>query len=159
MCAEYPHITEFMNNLKTAEVLPGLNPSEECIHLKKNVTVDQEAEKVKEVVSVQTLKMEIANKKVSLQEKITLYNSAAGQAYYEDQFGDAEILLLAALELDEYNVESLRNMVLLAVAAHDTIGALKYAEKLPTTDFVLLQFIKKGEIQKLSVESRFFHHF
>ncbi len=142
LCAEYPHITEFMNNLKTAEVLPGLNQSEEHIHLKKNVTVDQEAETVKEVVSVQTLKMKIANKKVSLQEKITLYNSSAGQAYYEDQLGDAEILLLAALELDEYNVESLRNMVLLAVAAHDTIGALQYAAKLPTTDFALLKLIK-----------------
>jgi len=77
-----------------------------------------------------------------LQEKITLYNSSAGQAYYEGQLGDAEILLLAALELDEYNVESLRNMVLLAVAAHDTIGALQYAAKLPTTDFVLLKLIK-----------------
>ncbi len=113
--------------------------------MKKTVTVvvDQEAEGVKEVVqSVQALKKEVANKKVSLQEKITLYNSFAGQAYYEDQLGDAEILLLAALELDEYNVESLRNMVLLAVAAHDTVNALQYAEKLPTTDFVLLKFIK-----------------
>jgi len=129
-------------NLKKVEILPSLNPSEERIYPKKTVTVDQEAETVKEVVSVETLKMEISNKKVSLQEKITLYNSAAGQAYYEDQLGDVEILLLAALELDEYNVESLRNMVLLAVAAHDTVGALQYATKLPTTDFALLKLIK-----------------
>jgi len=148
LCAEYPHITEFMNpagNLKKAEVLPSLNQSKESIDLKKNlvITVDQEAEGFDDIVqSVQTLKMEIANKKVSLQEKITLYNSSAGQAYYEGQLGDAEILLLTALELDEYNVESLRNMVLLAVAAHDTIGALQYAAKLPTTDFVLLKLIK-----------------
>lgn len=145
---EYPHITEFMNlleNLEKSEILPDLNQSEEHIDLKKNVTVvvDQEAEGVNDVVqSVKTLKMDIANKKVSLQEKITLYNSAAGQAYYEDQLGDAEILLLAALDLDEYNVESLINMVLLAVAAHDTIGALQYATKLPTTDFALLKLIK-----------------
>ncbi|SEJ87616.1 hypothetical protein SAMN05660742_12128 [Propionispira arboris] len=145
---EYPHIIEFMNpveNLKKAEVLPGLNQSEERVDRKKNlvVKVDQEAAEINDIVqSVQTLKMEIANQKVSLQEKITLYNKAAGQAYYEDQLGDAEILLLAALELDEYNGESLRNMVLLAVAAHDTIGALQYAAKLPTTDFALLKLIK-----------------
>lgn len=148
LCIAYPNITNFMNsveNLEESEKLPTLNQSEECIGLKKTVTVvvDQEAEGVKEVVqSVQALKKEVANKKVSLQEKITLYNSFAGQAYYEDQLGDAEILLLAALELDEYNVESLRNMVLLAVAAHDTVNALQYAEKLPITDFVLLKFIK-----------------
>lgn len=146
---EYPHITEFMHpvdNIEKSVVLPRLNQSEERIELKKNLVVtDQEVEGFHDIVqSVQTLKMEIANKKVSLQEKITLYNSAAGQAYYEDQLGDAEILLLAALELDEYNVESLRNMVLLAVAAHDTVGALQYAAKLPTTDFALLKLIKKN---------------
>ena len=145
---EYPHIIEFMNpveNLEKSELLPSLNHSEEDINRDDTLvfSVDQEAEGIQEVVqSVQILKEEIAHKKVSLQEKITLYNSAAGQAYYENQLGDAEILLLAALELDEYNVESLRNMVLLAVAAHDTVGALQYAAKLPTTDFVLLKFIK-----------------
>jgi len=153
----YPHIASFIiaNNIQSAE----------SVDLKKieleEVVVDANPVQTQELSTslVQDLKKEIQVKKISLQEKIKLYNFSAGQAYYENRFDDAKVLLLAALELDEYSLETLRNLVLLMKVQGDKVLALQYAAKLPTTDFALLQFIKEDKLKKSSIESRFFHYF
>lgn len=92
--------------------------------------------------SVQKIKVEILNKEISIREKITLFNSFAGAFYYENKLKEAEFLLTEALEIDNYDFESLRNLALLMLEKGNKEDALKYASKIKQTDFELLRIIR-----------------
>ena len=136
----YPNAAKFL----------GLLVQEETVAVSQTVkagiscdTADQILEmQVKAQDDVKKVKQEIKDKPVSLQEKISLYNSFAGAYYYEDRLDESKEMLVAANSLDEYNEETLRNLALLSAEMHDKEAALMYASKLQHTDFSLLKLIK-----------------
>lgn len=138
----YPHVAEFLGLTPPSDVEKIVDvvtePIEEFI---ENVTESQKTDN-EAVKSVEVVKNEIMMKSISLQEKITLCNSFAGAYYYENKLMDARNMLQAALLMDEYNGETLRNMVVLSLACKDKDSAIQYAAKLPQTDFALLKLIK-----------------
>ena len=91
---------------------------------------------------IETVRQEILEKNISLQEKIVLCNSFAGAYYYADRIADAKIMLLTANSLDAFHTETLHNLALLAAEAGDQDMALQYVTKMPHTDFSLLKSIK-----------------
>lgn len=92
--------------------------------------------------SVQSVLTEIKSKKVSLLEQIRFCNAFAGAAYMEDKLEDARNYLLAALEIDGCNEQTLRNLVQLEMHAGRKEQALAYAARLPWSDFALLNQLR-----------------
>lgn len=85
---------------------------------------------------------DVLAKPISLAEKIRILNAFAGASYAADDFAAAETLLRAALQLDESDAATIRNLALTIAAEGEKEKALQIASQLPVTDFVLLQAIK-----------------
>lgn len=85
---------------------------------------------------------DVLAKPISLAEKIRILNAFAGASYAADDFAAAETLLRAALQLDESDAATIRNLALTIAAEGEEEKALQIASQLPATDFVLLQAIK-----------------
>lgn len=110
---------------------------------KKNEVLVEADEQIDALAEkVQKIKDEILTKDISLQEKITLFNSFAGGFYYENKLKEAEFLLTEALDIDNYGFESLRNLALLMLEKGNKEDALRYASKIKQTDFELLRIIR-----------------
>lgn len=77
-------------------------------------------------------------KNISLLEKIKLLNMFAGACYQKGDLQPAFDLLSAALELDGYNADILKNMAYVCLSAGEKEQALEFASKLPMVDFALL---------------------
>ena len=142
---------EFNNSYPYAGKFLGLLVKEESVSMSQDreqeirYSVDNEimAVQAKEDKNdIKTAKQKIKEKSVSLQEKISLYNSFAGAYYYDNRLDAAKEMLVEANSLDEYNEETLRNLALLSAEMHDKGVALKYASKLQYTDFSLLKLIR-----------------
>lgn len=112
---------------------------------KKNEVLVEADEQIDALTEkVQKIKNEILTKDISLQEKITLFNSFAGSFFYEERFVETETLLKEALVLDDYNAETLRNIALLSLDQGNKEMALQYASKLKHADFGLLKKIREA---------------
>ncbi len=77
-------------------------------------------------------------KNISLLEKVKLLNMFAEACYQKGKLQSAFDLLSAALEIDGYNVDILKNMAYVCLAAGENEQALEFASKLPMIDFALL---------------------
>lgn len=81
---------------------------------------------------------------VSLHAKIKLLNAFAAGCYQSGDYQAAFDLLSAALQLDAYAPEILRNMAYVCLAAGEGEQALEYAARLPMADFGLLYALKNS---------------
>ena len=137
--SSYPNAAKFLGLLAQVDTIPVIEAAKEeisCTAVDDQIQIKGQQDDVKKV------KQEIKDKPISLQEKISLYNSFAGAYYYENQLDSSKEMLVAANELDQYNAETLRNLALLSAEMGDKKAALKYASKLQHTDFSLLKLIK-----------------
>lgn len=87
---------------------------------------------------------QIMEKNISMLEKIKLFNMFAGACYQEGDLQAAFDLLSAALEIDAYNADILKNMAYVCLSAGEKEQAMEYASRLPMVDFALLYAIRHG---------------
>lgn len=92
---------------------------------------------------VEAKRDEILAQDASVAVKLRLMNSFAGAYFYDGDYQAAEVFLKAALGLDAYQTDTLRNMAVLAKAQGQAEAALAYAAKLPMMDFALLKLLRR----------------
>lgn len=92
---------------------------------------------------VQATIEQVMSQKISLQDKIKLFNAFAGACYQQDDLQSAFALLSAALELDSCHADVLRNIAYVCLAIGEKEKALEYVAKLPMLDFALLHAIRQ----------------
>ncbi len=80
---------------------------------------------------------------ISLQEKVRLLNVFAAGYFLEKDYSEAEMLLQAALKIDDGSQETLRNMIVLQDYMGNEEIKQKFMAKLPVPDFLLLAFLNK----------------
>lgn len=115
------------------------NPKEESEEAEKIVEAEQEAtQKADDKIA------EILAQSISLREKVQLLNRFAGAAFIANDLKTAYKMLKAALEIDDKEAASIRNMAMLLAVQGEKDKALELAASLPETDFVLLQQIVRG---------------
>ena len=85
---------------------------------------------------------EVEAKQCSLRDKIKLLNQFAAGEYLLHEYESAEIFLRAALNLDEGDAATLRNMTMVQVKLGNRDKAQTFFTYLPETDFVLLQMLE-----------------
>ena len=87
-------------------------------------------------------KAEVLAQNVSLVEKIRLLNVFASGYYMQDDYNAAQLLLKAALELDDREEATLRNLAMTMAALGEKDKAAAITAKMAHIDFVLVQAIK-----------------
>ena len=91
------------------------------------------------------VRLEILAKPVSLLDKVRLFNSFAGSYYFSRDYSAAENLLRAALEIDQSDVQTLRNLAILQQDMGQGEQALATAGRLPQADFLLLRALRSSD--------------
>ena len=86
---------------------------------------------------------EIREKTCSLKNKIELFNRFAAGEYMQDNFTAAKAYLEAALEMDDGDEESLKNMAVTVAAMGNYDMAQALVAKMGKVDFALLKKIKE----------------
>lgn len=86
-----------------------------------------------------------ANKKLPLRKKVRLLNVFAGAHFAAGEHEAATVLLSAALDIDAADPETLRNLAVLAKCMGESDKALAIVAKLPQTDFLLLDYLRRKE--------------
>jgi len=143
-------VTYFTVTKEADAVLQGFPLVVEFLDLAAEKAIDKENELFLEhddfIIqgkSAEEVKAEIMKRDISLPEKISLYNLAAGQYYHQKALAQAEYLLLTAFQLDQKNSSTVHNLALLMLDFDDVAAALYYAEQLSEPDVALLDTIHK----------------
>ena len=105
-------------------------------------TDEDKAEKVQTSSEAEQKKAEVLAQNVSLVEKIRLLNVFASGYYMQDDYNAAQLLLKAALELDDREEATLRNLAMTMAALGEKDKAAAITAKMAHIDFVLVQAIK-----------------
>lgn len=141
-------VTYFTVTKEADAVLQGFPLVVEFLDLAAEKAIDKENELFIEQddfiiqgKSAEAVKAEIMKRDISLPEKISLYNLAAGQYYHQKALAQAEYLLLTAFQLDQKNPSTVHNLALLMLDFDDATAALYYAEQLAEPDVALLDAI------------------
>lgn len=95
-------------------------------------------EQADDTLDVSATLEKVMAKNISLLEKVKLLNMFAGACYQKGDLQSAFDLLSAALELDGYDADLLKNMAYVCLSAGEKEQALEFASKLPMVDFALL---------------------
>lgn len=95
-------------------------------------------EQADDTLDVSATLEKVMAKNISLLEKAKLLNMFAGACYQKGDLQPAFDLLSAALEIDGYNADILKNMAYVCLSAGEKEQALEFASKLPMVDFALL---------------------
>ncbi len=108
------------------------------------MTHPQSAEETKESQAVEADDKiaEIESRDCSLREKIRLLNQFAAGHYWEEEYEAAVGFLSAALKIDAFDSQTLKNMALVQADLGNYDKAQALAANLPEADFVLLQLLK-----------------
>lgn len=93
--------------------------------------------------AAESIKRGILEKEIPLLEKLAMFNSFAGAYYARGRLAEAELLLVTALEIDEHDQDTLRNLAVLVAECGDFDGAMEYAAQLPKADFCLLNLLRE----------------
>ena len=86
---------------------------------------------------------EIQNRSCSYREKVQLLNRFAGAQYMEKDYQGAEAYLKAALQLDDRDEQSIRNMAMVKAALGEQDKAQALAAQLTEVDFVFLYLLRE----------------
>lgn len=116
--------------------------------VEENQPVVEESDDVQqneaEKVDVSDTLAKIAVKEISLVEKVRLINVFAGVCYQQGDYQSAFDLLSAALEIDEQDAATLKNIAYTCLSAGEQEQAISFAAKLPVVDFALLYALKQN---------------
>ena len=85
---------------------------------------------------------EIESRECSLREKVQLLNKFAAGFFVSDDYSSAAEFLTAALKIDAYDNQTLKNMALTQAALGNSDKAQAFAANLQEADFLLLQLLK-----------------
>ncbi len=85
----------------------------------------------------------VQQKECSFREKVRIFNTFAAAQYMMGDYAGAAAYLKAALQVDDDDVETLRNMAMVQAALGDYVAAQTLATKLPEVDFVLLYMLRE----------------
>lgn len=107
------------------------------------ISLKSENSNSEKAFDVEDMMQKIADKPVSLTEKIKLLNSFAAACYQKDDYKSAERLLDKALHLDAYHEITLKNMIYVLLSMGEAEKAVEMTAKLPMPDFSLLYALKK----------------
>ena len=156
---DYPHVAAFVADLAEGVPVPSAGVAKPTAEVPVS-QVKSETEKLQpEQESLQEAQAEaaadgeggedvektlqaIAEKPVTLQAKIRLYNVFAGGYFYQKNYVAAGKFLAEALKIDPLDPESLRNMAILCHEQGQKEKAQEYVSKLPQTDFLLLAALR-----------------
>ncbi|SDP29165.1 Anaphase-promoting complex, cyclosome, subunit 3 [Selenomonas ruminantium] len=94
-------------------------------------------------VSIEQQIVNIQNRTCSLREKVQILNKFAAAAYMAADYAGAMSYLQAALQLDDGDSQTIRNMAMAQAAFGEADKAQAIAAKLPEVDFVLLYLLKE----------------
>lgn len=122
---KYPHLADFLN-LGMAEDEHQIERTE--YSASENINA--------QIVTVQ-------QKECSFREKVRIFNTFAAAQYMMGDYAGAAAYLKAALQVDDGDVETLRNMAMVQAALGDYVAAQTLAAKLPEVDFVLLYMLRE----------------
>lgn len=105
--------------------------------------VEQSPKMEAEISEIEKIEEMVQNKPVSLQEKVRMFNAFAASFFYDGKFSEAQRLLSAAMALDAYAPDTLRNMAYTMMALGEKQPALELASKMPMADFGLLYHLRE----------------
>lgn len=86
---------------------------------------------------------EIQSRSCSFREKVRLFNSFAGAQYVAEDYKGAAAYLKAALQLDDKDEQSIRNMAMVQAALGEYDKAQALVTRLAEVDFVLLYLLRE----------------
>ena len=95
------------------------------------------------VHSLQEIIAEISQKPISLAEKMRLFHSFAGAAYWQRDYAGAKDLLMEALQIDGEDEATLRNLAYTLAALGEKEKAVAIAAKMKRADFALLWMLQQ----------------
>lgn len=125
---------------KSQEVITALQKLKQRVCQGNNTETKAATEPVP--TEAEQKKAEILTKNVSLIEKVRLLNVFASGYYMQDDYAASQLLLKAALELNDRDETSLRNLAMTIAALGKKDKALAIVARMQQVDFVLLQAIK-----------------
>lgn len=105
-------------------------------------TVEKEGSAPEVSVAEQKI-AEIKSKNCSYREKIKLCNNFAAAEYMTGNYRQAEVYLHAALEMDDGDSQTIRNMAMVQAALGEKDKAQALVARLPEVDFLLLYMLKE----------------
>lgn len=126
---DFPFIAKFMN---LGECLPKTQSEVAAQPVNQGEIASDASQEIAAVMG----------KDVAVVEKIHLLNMLAGGKFLANEYQAAAQLLEAALQLDAYSEETLRNLAVLAHTMGKNDVALQYVARMSVTDFVLLTQLK-----------------
>lgn len=103
-------------------------------HLEQEVCLDSSAEKKI---------AEIQNRTCSMREKVQLLNKFSAASFVADDYQEAESYLKAALQLDDGDSQTIRNMAMIQSVLGRVDMAQALVAKLPEVDFAFLYLLKE----------------
>lgn len=140
ICKKYPEIAAFLElksehtggqgfeaNLATAE--PDAMEKEQEAENIEGSKVEQELQQVRA-------------QKISVAEKIKLLHTFAGGYFYQNDLEAAKLFLAEALELDEKDDKTLRNLAILYGEMGEKEKAMQFVMAMSYVDFLLLQALR-----------------
>ena len=148
---EFPYVAAFMHLAGEAEpAMPGAPEQPIAVETEKETAAEPEPAPKAEpgpkqeppAFDAAAKIAEVMQSKVSVAERIHLLNSFAGRYYVAGDHEGAKACLTAALQLDDHDDETLRNLAVLSQAMGDPDKALQFAAAMSYTDFVLLTTLK-----------------
>lgn len=149
--ADYPHVAAFVAGEEEAVPVPekpAESPAPAMAGAGQKAPAVQEApaaeacEQESPAADIEAELKAVAEKPVSLQAKIHIYNAFAGGYFYQRNYQAAQKFLEEALKIDPLDGESLRNMAVLCHEQGEKEKAQEFAAKLPQTDFLLLSALR-----------------
>lgn len=149
---KYPHLADFLNlGMPDVEQQIVSSPATEDMPLLEKLkaklqAVQEEQNKQSEDFASSNIDaqiVEVQQKECSFREKVRIFNTFAAAQYMVGDYAGAAAYLKAALQMDDGDVETLRNMAMVQAALGDYVAAQTLATKLPEVDFVLLYMLRE----------------
>ena len=107
----------------------------------KAASLQDDVSKNTEINTVDQQIAEIQSRTCSMREKIQLFNKFAAAGYMNADYSGAAAYLKAALQLDDSDGQTIRNLAMVYAAIGDTDMAQALVSKMPEVDFVLLHLL------------------
>ena len=149
---KYPHLADFLNLGKAeddqqlalssvTEEMPMLQQLKSKLREIQEETTERIEDSASSNIDAQIVAVQ--QKECSLREKVRIFNTFAAAQYMMGDYAGAAAYLKVALQVDDGDVETLRNMAMVQAALGDYVAAQTLATKLPEVDFVLLYMLRE----------------
>ena len=116
-------------------------PAPADVHKEDDAVLESVANSTKDAA---TERDDIIGKPLPLRSELSLLNVFAGAHFVAGGYDAAAVLLSAAIDLDSTDEETIRNLVILSKRMGRDDQALALTSKLPQTDFLVLDYLRKA---------------